>query len=243
MVVTLPDTIKDIFFCGDLHGNLIYLKQWCKFYNIQDACIFCAGDVGLGFSDDHVIVGVLNKFCKKYNIYIIAVAGNHDNPMIFEKYVYQQYFHSVPNYTVVNVCGKNILTVGGGISIDRQWRKTQPTICYWEDECIKYQPKVKEKIDIIVSHAAPSFAYPFGIGKIVHDFAQDDPTLIEDVLNERQTLDRVWEDYKEDITHWYYGHYHQSQFQYIDHVIFKLLNISEILRHVPDNYTVQDFSN
>ncbi len=235
MLILLPNSITSLYFCGDLHGNLQYLKYHIKQYNINNSCIICAGDVGLGFNDNAQEINFLNKFCELRNVYLIFVRGNHDNPNIFTSRMYNKYCKTVADYDIINVCNLNILCVGGGISIDREWRKTLSKIAYWEDEIIKYQPKVSEKIDIIVSHSAPSFSYPVGIGKIVHDFAQADPTLISDVINERLVLDKVWDDYKSDITHWYYGHYHSTQYQVIDKVVFKLLDISEIVRHVTDN--------
>ena len=47
-----------------------------------------------------------------------------------------------------------------------------------------------------------------------------------------QVLDKVYEDYKDTLTHWYYGHFHQSNMETINGVMFKLLNIGEICRHV-----------
>ena len=235
MLITIPKSITSLYFCGDLHGNLQYLKYHIKQYNITNSCIICAGDIGLGFCDNTQEINFLNKFCELRNVYLIFVRGNHDDPNIFMSHKYDKYCKTVADYDIINVCNLNILCIGGGISIDREWRKTLSKCAYWEDEIIKYQPKVSEKINIIVSHSAPSFAYPVGIGKIVHDFAENDSTLITDVINERQTLDIIWSDYKSDITHWYYGHYHSTQYQVIDGVVFKLLDISEIVRHVTDN--------
>ena len=107
---------------------------------------------------------------------------------------------------------------------------------YWEDEAIIYQPKVEEPIDIICSHSAPSFCYPYDKGSIVQAYAEYDSKLIEDITKERQILDKVYEDYKDTLTHWYYGHFHQSNMETINGVMFKLLNIGEICRHVNSNF-------
>ena len=37
-------------------------------------------------------------------------------------------------------------------------------------------------------------------------------------------------DYKDDITNWYYGHFHQSNTQTVGNICFRLLNIGEICR-------------
>ena len=46
----------------------------------------------------------------------------------------------------------------------------------------------------------------------------------------------VYEDYKDTITHWYYGHYHASKSEEINGCIFRLLDIGELSKHVTDNY-------
>ena len=46
---------------------------------------------------------------------------------------------------------------------------------------------------------------------------------------------QVYEDYKDEVTHWYYGHFHKSQMQTINNTMFKLLNIGEIVRHYSDD--------
>lgn len=112
-------------------------------------------------------------------------------------------------------------------------------LCYWADEQIKYQPKINEHIDIICSHSAPSFCYPFTKGNIVLRYAENDETLLQDIEIERTTLDKVYDDYKDTITHWYYGHYHTSNMQMINGCMFKLLDIEEICRHVSDNYNFE----
>lgn len=106
---------------------------------------------------------------------------------------------------------------------------------YWPDEPVIYRPKVEEHIDIICSHSAPSFCYPNDKGGIVKDFAAYDSELLNDIDNERAVLDRVYEDYKNEVTHWYYGHFHKNQMQTINNTMFKLLNIGEIVRHYSDN--------
>lgn len=94
--------------------------------------------------------------------------------------------------------------------------------------------KVTEHIDIICSHFCSIFffCYPVDKGDIVLQFAQLDPKLLEDLDNERKLLDHIYDDYKNDVTHWYYGHFHKSQMQLINNTTFKLLNIAEICRHV-----------
>lgn len=53
--IKIPDDIDNLCFCGDIHGNLDYLKYFIKtgvgFKNkISNSCIILCGDVGLGFA-------------------------------------------------------------------------------------------------------------------------------------------------------------------------------------------------
>ena len=57
MLIKLPENINDLYFCGDIHGNLDYLKYFINTgvgfpQKIFNSCIVLCGDVGLGFSPD-----------------------------------------------------------------------------------------------------------------------------------------------------------------------------------------------
>lgn len=263
MTINLPDTIKNIYMVGDVHAawNLV-IYNICQ-YKIKDSVFIFCGDVGIGFErlkhyTDHVIPK-LHEVLKKFNDIFIWLRGNHDDSSYFSKQLINtNYVKCVPDYSIINVCNKNILCIGGGISVDRSYRKQNDSVnivkymkyhncdyktaelnapkTYWEDEIVQYQPKVDTKIDIICSHTAPSFCFPTDKGGIVQEFAQYDRNLLKDIEKERLTMDRIYNDYKDTITHWYYGHFHKSQMQTINNTMFKLLNIGEICRHyVPDN--------
>ena len=260
-ILEIDDSIIDIYAQSDIHGNLYATTNKIKQYDIHNALFIICGDCGFGFERlgyyKDLILPKLTKVLKKYNCKIIYLRGNHDNPNYFDgKTINTKYVCTVPDYTIVKCIDKNILCVGGGISIDREWRKYQDLkrlehysfyhkctikeakkqmpLSYWENEQVKYQSKINERIDIICSHSAPSFCYPFTKGDIVIRYAENDETLLQDIEIERTTLDKVYEDYKDTITHWYYGHYHSSMMQMINGCMFKLLDIEEICRHVSD---------
>lgn len=264
MILELPNTITSICFGGDIHHEFNLVLNKIKRFEIYNTVILLCGDVGFGFESynsykDHIIPR-MHKVLKKHNVIIIAIRGNHDNKKYYNgKLINTKYVKAVPDYTIVKVCGKNILCVGGGISIDRTYRITQNrkklecyatyhkcsseqalekcSLYYWEDEIVEYQPKVTEKVDIICSHSAPSFCYPTNKGGIVMEHAQYDDNLLVDIQKERETLDLIYNDYKDDITHWYYGHFHQSMFQEINNVKFRLLDIGELVQHIDNNDT------
>lgn len=258
MKVNLPNTIQDIYFVGDVHGSWNIITYYIRQYEIQNSVFIFCGDVGIGFERlqhyTNYVIPELHKVLKKYNDLFIWFAGNHDDPKYFEnQLINTNYVKCIPTYSIINVLGKNILNISGGISIDRVYRKNQDSIrlvnymkyhncdyqtaeqkcplSYWENEPVIYQPKVEEHIDIICSHSAPSFCYPNDKGGIVAKFAEFDSELIKDIDEERFILDKVYEDYKDEVTHWYYGHFHKNNMQTINNTCFKLLNIGEICRH------------
>lgn len=238
MRISLPNTIQSIYFCGDLHGNLEYLKYIINSQHITNSVIFICGDVGLGFQPkwERAMIDVINKKLVLTNNYIIGIRGNHDNPLCFydtslvKDNGKPMNWLNVPDYTIVDVCNQSILCIGGATSIDRLYRKDVGA-GYWLNEYIKYQPKVDSPVNIICTHSAPSFCFPNDKGGIVYEYAQYDLDLLKDIDEERAIMDMIYEDYKNEVTHWYYGHFHKSQMQTINKTQFKLLNIGEICRH------------
>jgi UDP-2,3-diacylglucosamine pyrophosphatase LpxH len=258
MTINLPDTIKDLYIVGDVHGEWNSVIHNIRQYKIKNSVFIFCGDVGIGFErlkhyTDHVIPE-LHKVLKKFNDIFIWIRGNHSNPKYYNnQLINTNYVKCVPDYTIINTCNLNILCIGGATSVDRIIRKQNDSInivrymkyhncdcktaelnapkTYWEDEIVQYRPKVDAKIDIICSHTAPSFCFPTDKGSIVQEYSQYDNELLKDIEEERAVMDMVYNDYKDDITNWYYGHFHQSNTQIVDNICFRLLNIGETCRY------------
>ena len=243
----------------DIHGAYNLITYHIRHYKITDSVFIMCGDFGIGFEKyEHYVNHVLpelHKVLKKSNCIIIIIRGNHDDPFYFDgEKINTKYVKAVPDYSIIQVCNKNILCIGGAVSIDRTYRQQTDSVkivnymkyhdcdykracekciySWWENENVNYQPKVSERVDIICSHSAPSFCYPTDKGSIVMEYAQYDETLLEDIQKERETLDMIYNDYKDQITHWYYGHFHQSMFQEINNIKFRLLDIGEFIQHI-----------
>lgn len=245
MLIKLPENIENLYFCGDIHGNLDYLKYFIKTgvgfsQKISNSCIVLCGDVGLGFSPnlENMKISFLNKLCEKTNNYIIAIRGNHDNPEFF-KGIYNKRFKAVEDYSVVQFKDKNILCIGGGTSIDRIYRKDNKW-GYWEDEKIIELTNFEEipYCQIIASHCAPTCAYPYGIGKLVMEFCDGDDTLLEELLEERNYLQTCYEEMSKKglVEDWYYGHYHSTMDTTVDNTRFHLLGINYLSRYCYNDY-------
>ncbi|MEE0236908.1 MAG: metallophosphoesterase [Bacteroidales bacterium] len=115
---------KQVVVCGDIYGafETIVFKV-CVQYGMTDTLIIVAGDCGFGFERPNHYINLYNGLAdrlKKANNWIVFVRGNHDDPSYFqeEKICYER-FRCVPDYSVIQACGLDILCVGGGVSIDR----------------------------------------------------------------------------------------------------------------------------
>ena len=117
---------KKVVVCGDIHGEFETLVYNLKINNITDSLIIVAGDCGFGFHKasyyDMLYKRLAPKLRTQGNI-IFFVRGNHDDPDYFDgKTFVKKYMRCLADYTVVSVAGRNILCVGGAISIDREPR-------------------------------------------------------------------------------------------------------------------------
>jgi len=190
------------------------------------------------------------------NNWIVFVRGNHDNPAYFDGRTFRhRRMMAVPDYTIIQACGHTILCVGGGISIDRRyrldkWEAEQKKAFrahhspsderlakhyYWADEVPVYDDallrEINEKfaVDTVVTHTAPSFC-ELQNKNFLMQFAALDATLLDDVQAERATMDDLFHRLKHDahpLTHWFYGHFHQSWHSAIKGVMFSMLDVME----------------
>lgn len=171
------------------------------------------------------------------------IRGNHDNPAYFqEQRINHERFRCVPDYSIVTACGHTIFCIGGAISIDRTYRLAADSrphsaqkACYWADEMPRFDEdalaeiNAKYKVDAVVTHTAPSFCELITKDGLM-GWASRDATLLEDCERERAILDQIFESLLEaghPITHWYYGHFHQSWSATINGILFSMLDIME----------------
>ena len=126
-ILSFPDA-QSIVVCGDIHGEFVALVEKLRVtYGIHDALIIVAGDCGFGFeSPDYYedIYLTILRHLQAYNLCIVMLRGNHDNPAYFngDKRITHERWQTLPDYTVLQACNHNILCVGGAISIDRSVR-------------------------------------------------------------------------------------------------------------------------
>lgn len=229
----------------------------CVQYQMKDTLLIVAGDCGFGFEKRESYENMVKRNAKRMNEannWIVFVRGNHDNPAYFDGHTFKhKRFIAVPDYAIIQAYSHTILCVGGAISIDRQcrmdeWKGKRKYLAiggmiiddlarnvYWKNEVPFYdENKMKAicsqfTIDMVITHTAPSFCELFTKGGLYH-WMQNDDTLLCDVEAERATMNRLHERLVRDrhpLSHWFYGHFHQSWHSSIDGILFRMLDIME----------------
>ena len=231
---------------GDNHGQLDILMTNIDMHGSSGMTIFHVGDFGYcldkTYQDEHrykTSIKTFNKFLKSRGIIMYVVRGNHDNPSYFDGRFILSNVKLVEDYTVVRVENKNWLLVGGAISIDRNARTHG--FSYWRDEVFVLDLNKVDSmrdIDCVVTHNAPEFALDHAVltPGVVERFSigYNDPHLLADVNLERSKLSVLCETLRlnNNITHWYYGHYHDSMTVHQDGTVFKCVAIDVMIEHV-----------
>ena len=118
-----------ILYLGDIHGSFNIINQYVKLYGIKDAHIIQVGDFGVGFQTiekEKRMLEMFNPILVKNNVHVWAIRGNHDYKPHFDNDPFGlSNIHLIPDYTVLELCGKEILCIGGAVSVDRHWRYTK----------------------------------------------------------------------------------------------------------------------
>lgn len=106
---------------------------------------------------------------------------------------------------------------------------------YWNNEVPLYDGKQldllssKYAIDTVITHTAPSFCELLTKDGLNY-WIQNDSTLLCDIEAERITIDKIHAQLIQNnhpVSHWFYGHFHQSWYNTIDGISFKILDIME----------------
>jgi len=221
---------KPIILLGDHHGAWGTLWDLIVYKNIENCNLISVGDLGIGFKykpeyEYKSCENLSNKF-KQRNINFYGIRGNHDNPLFFtgKNRICYDNFELIEDYTVCAYENKQIQFIGGAISIDRTGR--QIDVSYWENEGVIYEQAKCKKVDILITHTAPTYCFPQKFNEIVYGWAREDAYLIEDLTDERIVMDEIFKicQPSEHI----YGHFHNSQIETYNGCVHRLLDINEM---------------
>ena len=107
---------------------------------------------------------------------------------------------------------------------------------WWKDELPIYNPDLLKEIyeicivDTVITHTAPKFCEKISKDGVEYWFKKD-KDLRDDLDKEREIFTSIYNDLKENmqpLTHWYYGHFHQSWYSNIDGCHFHMLDINQL---------------
>lgn len=238
-----------LLFLGDIHGNFAIVHQYIKAWDLKDAHIIQVGDFGVGFdtiAKEKRMLAMYNTRLKKYNVHLWAIRGNHDYKGHFDKDPFgMSNIHLVKDYTVLELCGKNILCIGGATSVDRASCYTRKQLennfvdtrfgdeRWWPDEVFVLD---KEKlsnirnVNILVTHTAPRNCYPSNKNGFPPHVNVSDTNLVQDLIVERylvqEALDTLKGNNKLELH--LYGHFHESNDEEINDTRHRLLDVGEL---------------
>ncbi len=232
---------RNLYIVGDIHGKFLTFEK--SMGDKKDSDFILAGDVGLGFHSKEIYedwMSEWNEQLKKDGNTVYFLRGNHDDPSFWNNdRINFSNIILIKDYDVLRLKNKNILCVGGALSVDRKYRKEGST--YWTDEEFVLDEDRLNKytdINIVVTHSAPEFSYPRGYDTdFLKSFYYGDPELRMDLMMERAEISRMYSvlthktlfKQNNDIYAWYYGHFHQKKTEYHNDIMFRLCDVGEIV--------------
>lgn len=217
-----------LLFIGDIHGDFHFLNECC--YKVEKSLMVQVGDCGLGFHSttyEEEYLKKINNTCEQFNNQLLLLFGNHDSRDRFSFFRQKNIFNNITfldDYDVVKYKDKTIQFIGGAISVDRTGRKEG--ISYWENEGVVFNRDACQKVDILVTHTAPSHCFPQQFNEMVYGWAREDAYLIEDLTDERAVMDEIFKLCSPSLH--IYGHFHSSCIERVNGCVSKLLDINEL---------------
>lgn len=216
---------------GDIHGDFQEIYYFSKRNETQEPInLIQVGDFGAGFKSSFIDdMEYLNTELANSNVTLYAIRGNHDDPKFFNGEYNWSNIKLLPDYTVLEIEGKRILLVGGAISIDRLQRTEN--VSWWKDEVFNFDSeKLSEfrNIDTVITHSAPHFVFPQTFNSLVLSFASYDSKLIQDLTDERNRFNEMYNILNENnkIKHWFYGHFHTTRSERYEDTMFHVLGVN-----------------
>ena len=215
---------------GDLHSDYNSIPHFLNSNELDRVLIINVGDFAMfGHKPE---LDELNRNLGLRESKLLVVRGNHDNPMFYTGESIYENITFLKDYTLVKVNDKNILCVGGAISIDRKCgtlskpnAKDRIGFDYFLDEGFVLKEVDVDRIDLVITHTAPDGVFPFYQGQLVDNYALVDETLKTDLFVERYQV-RLFCDaiLPKGVKQWYYGHFHQDSVTYIGETRFQCLS-------------------
>lgn len=226
---------KNIFLCGDIHGDLKELS-WTltEKLGLQDISCIVLGDFGTGFggpNSTNVLYDSVKGKLEKNNIRLYAIRGNHDDPSYFDGQHNYPRLVFLKDHTLVNIDGWDIYPIGGAQSTDMDERLKENAKnesrgnnrrVWWPDERPNMDiHKFPGRAEVIISHTAPISFDP-----VVTRQSEMSSTIYNNIVEERTYLSEPLTEIRAD--YWFYGHFHDHFSGTYGNLIYRGLGIKEL---------------
>ena len=214
-----------IYIIADIHGEFEFFLSKINYLGLNDCTLIVAGDCGFGFKTIKYYNNILNNINEnlhKRNVYCYMIRGNHDGPSYFNgiNKIDLSNLKTISDYSILTYENKNILCIGGAISIDRKYRidkynsiinyyirisnKTEEELrniympYYYENEPPIFDFNLLEeiknnniKINYVISHTSPKFCFKHDL-KGIEFWLKKDEKLEESLNEESETMSLIY---------------------------------------------------
>lgn len=220
-----------VIFLGDTH-TLKIVPKLLLLGALRNYTLIHVGDCGEGIKhpkEDKAALECLYLHLEEYDSKIIICRGNHANPAFYQKNHWANLefgtrIEFISDYETRIINNHTFQFIGGAISIDRRDRIANRN--WWASEIFQYKPELARKVDVLVTHSAPSYCPPEQFSPLVYDWANADETLLKELKMERHLIGEIV--LKCDPYLHVYGHFHASTVKVLNGCLHKQLNIYEL---------------
>lgn len=181
------------------------MKMPSRCYSYNDSVIIVAGSCGFGTKELSYFekkLSSMNNVLAENNCHLLFVRGNNEDPSYFdEEKINFSNIKTLVSNCIVAFDGFNCLCIGGGLSMDREWRKNKSKDfgrIYWENEDISIDwddmKKTIENTDIacVISHQIPTFISSIDSN---NRWVKHDSKLVSEMVNSRLNMDLLYTEF------------------------------------------------
>lgn len=208
---------------GDTHGSPFRLSKESSphLYTEEISYAVILGDYGLvWYGEETKHESYIRKWLNNRPFKTIVILGNHENferiynlPLEYAEdidamvYKHDTNIYIIPHGTVITLNGKKCFCFGGGLSIDKPFRKDR--VSWWAEEMpstadydrgLTALANHGNKVDFIFTHTCSNNAKYW----LLHG---------KDIFPGEEPLNAYFEFIENNISyqHWYFGHFHTTE--------------------------------